>query len=715
MTKPPLIRTMLAPRSFAVVGASEHQFWTRNVFLNAQKTNFPGVIYPVNPKRSEIFGRPSLKALGDLPEPVDLIYISLNRQAVLPVLKEMREIGATCAVVVAGGFGETGTEGKNAQAEITRYARENDMLILGPNCPGFVNLPSRTAPYGQRLPDHIMTGSAAFILQSGALATSITRLAVTHGIGLSSLVCMGNEAQLTTEDVLEHLLTDPDTEAIGLFLEQVRNGARFLALARAAQEAGKAIVALKTGRSEAGRMMAMAHTGAVAGDDEVISAVFRQYGVIRTDSLEELVVTTGFMASQPRSGGRRIGIVTGSGGACELMADRAADVGLDIPRFADETVAALKGLLPEFAHAANPLDCAAVDTLRQTGTSATAMDEVAFLLAADPNIDTVLFAGFAMLPESEPPALEDAMNVDRMANFAEKAGSSPCPIQPIAIAATPMGRYAHRLFFDNGLFILPGIDLGMRVLANQIWWAERRSAPPPLAVEPLHDAHTASATIRTLSEHVGRDILARSGVALVPAQLADSAETAMQVAGTLGYPVAAKLCAASIPHKSDVGGVRLNIRDSAELASAVDELLKIGTALARDDLEGVLISPMRASGPELFVGVTMDPTFGPILAVGLGGIWIETIKDVALVPLPVRPEEIRAMLIGLKGAPLLTGGRGRNPVDLDRVVGEVYKVCTAALSLKDTLAFLEVNPLRCGDDAVEVLDVLIGLADPEKG
>jgi acyl-CoA synthetase (NDP forming) len=701
------LRHFFSPRSIAVVGASETSYWGRNIFRNLEATGFEGRIVPVNPKRRTIFGIPCIATLRDLKDPVDLVYIATPTDTVGAVLDDAASVGIRHAVIIAAGFGESGAHDR--QQELQEKAASHGITILGPNCPGFVNVEEGVSAYGQEIPAGMKSGNVSVVLQSGALATVIMKLARTHGIGLSKLICMGNEANVQTADIVEHLISDSQTRVIAMFAEQFRNGRRFLVLARRALVAGKAIVVLKAGRTPEGQKAALAHTGAVAGDEAVVDAALRQVGVARVRSLEELLITAGLFASEVHLKGPRIGAVTASGGACDIIADRASDEGLELPVFSAETTKALAEYLPQFATVQNPLDTAAVDTLRETGTAAVPMDVIAEIVSRDPNIDFVLYLGFNVVPQTRPDEPEAEKQAARMVHVRDMLDKSPIAIVPVSLSCMEVGSFAREIYDANRIFMLGGIEFGITAIGHCVRWQKAREAALVAAkIEMSMPAITVANTHKgPWSEYAGRKLLEASGVPLVPAELVSCAQDAVAAAERLGYPVVLKICAAEIAHKSDIGGVALNLQTAEAVRDAYARVAAAGRGVKGAKVEGVLVSPMRPRGVELFAGVTIDPSFGPILAVGLGGIWIETLKDVSLRVLPVTQDDIQSMLRSLRASPLLNGARGGPEVNIAKAAAAIHRITEASLSLGDQLQAFEINPLWCLEDKVEALDILI--------
>jgi acyl-CoA synthetase (NDP forming) len=706
---PSRLEWFFAPRSIAIVGASEEAYWSRNAFANLPVIGFSGRVVPVNPKRARVFGLDCIASLRTLDAPVDLAYIAAPTGAIPSVLEDAGAAGVRNAVVIAAGFGESGAAGKTAQLGLVEQARRLGITLLGPNCPGFLNVTDGVAAYGQQIPVGLQKGGVGVVLQSGALTTVMLKFSIAHAIGLSKVVCLGNEAIVRAADVLDYLIDDAETRVIAMFLEQIREGGRFLALAERALLCGKAIVVLKAGRTPAGQKAALAHTGAVAGDEAVVDAALRQAGIVRVRSLEELLITAGFLAQGTKLGTGRMAVVSASGGACDIIADRASDEGLGLPGFSAGTTAELQAYLPTFATVQNPLDTAAVDTYRDTGTAAVPMDVVAEIVSRDPNIDFVLYMGFNVVPQTEPAPEVHDRTMERMTLLRGMRRDAPVPIVPIGLTCLEQGPFPRCVYRDTGLWMLPGIEFGLTALGHAMrLQAARQKAEEYARTTPTMAAPFAGPRRQgAWSELEGRRLLESAGVPLVPAILATSEQEAVAAAERLGYPVVMKICSAEIAHKSDIGGVRLNLHSAGEVRDAYATVRAAGLAVARNGIDGLLVSPMRPRGVELLAGVTMDSTFGPMLAVGLGGIWVEALKDVSLAVLPVSPETIVLMLRSLRARPILEGARGGPKVDLAKAAGAIWQCSQAALSLGDDLRALEVNPLWCLEDRVEALDALV--------
>ncbi|RAY15599.1 CoA-binding protein [Actinomadura craniellae] len=715
LARPERLRGLFAPRSVALVGATESSGWSRLVVASLRAGGLPGRVVPVNPRHASVFGLPAAPSLRALEEPVDLAFCQVATERVESVMEEAAEAGVRNLVVLAAGYGESGEDGRRREQALVDRAIELDLTLLGPNTLGYINPHARAAPFGLPITSPLRPGGVGVVLQSGALSSAVLDFSSRHGIGLSLLSSMGNEAVVTATDVVAHLLEDDRTHAIAMFLETIRDPAGFVDLARRALRAGKPVVVLKVGRSDAGRASALAHTGAVAGDDAVVDSVFRRAGVVRVRSLEELLVTADLLAQGLPLAEPRMGVVSASGGACDIIADRAHDEGVEVPELAPGTCERLTELLPPFAAARNPLDVTGFILARPPSGGRGLADLCLEAMLDDPSIDFVFNS--LSVPSAEP-ADPGALHA-RLAALAETAGSAAKPVVHYSTTCTDLSPYTREVLDRHGLRVLPGIELGMAAVGHALRWGRARQHLLRQDHDPAGDLPAAGPAPRPpartgpWSEAASRDLAASHGVPLVPATLVRTREEARAAADALGYPVALKVCSASIPHKSDIGGVALMVTGPREAADAFDRVHAAGRAHA-DDVEGVLVTPMRRGGIELFAGVTVDPVFGPVLAVGLGGVFVEVLEDVSLRPLPVSPGEVEEMLGELRGAALLRGIRGGVPADVGAVARAVSALTRAASSLGSALHTLEINPWWVHGSQVEALDVLVVTGPSER-
>ncbi|HEY4462797.1 MAG TPA: acetate--CoA ligase family protein [Streptosporangiaceae bacterium] len=702
------LRALFHPRSIALVGASDRSGWSAGTFGNLRGYGFPGPVHLVNPRSEIVHGEKACASLADVPGPVDLAFVMVPTDAVLPVLRAGAEAGIPAYVVLTSGFGETGAGGARREAEVAAFARDRGLTILGPNGNGYINAAAGITPYGLPIPPPLLRGPVGVVLQSGALASSVLTFAQARNIGVSLLVSMGNESMLSVADVVGYLVDDPDTRVIALFLESVRQPEKFAAAARRALAAGKPVVALKVGRSDLARHTAQAHTGALVGDDGVVDAVFRQLGIARVRSIEDLIITAGLLAAGPLPG-PRLGVVTPSGGASEIIADRAQDEGLDLPAFAPATAAALAAILPAFATVANPLDVTGYVVKDRT-----LLGRALEIVAADPGIDSVLL--LSELPRdvpADPPAVRVVFEAT-----AARIAAAPRPVTVVSNTLTDITGFGREFQASTGYPpVAGGIEHGIQAIGAAVRWSRAHRAALAVPVEPAPGPPNPpgrpgeaggdwAGASGTWGEDRAAALLAAHGVPVVPTERAADEAAAVEAAGSLGYPVVVKAVSATIAHKTDIGAVRLAVPGAGAVRAAYRDVRAAACAAGGEDVR-VLVQPYRTGGIELIAGVVQDPAWGLVLAVGLGGVWVEVLRDAALRVLPVGPEEIRCALGELRGAAVLRGARGAEPADLDRVADVIARIAAAAVHLGDRLESLEVNPLLVRGAHVEALDALI--------
>ncbi|MEV1200442.1 acetate--CoA ligase family protein [Microbispora rosea] len=692
------------PRSIALVGATDKSGWSISTLTNLRTHGFRGPVHLVNPRGGVVHGEQAHRSLSDIPGQVDLAYVMVPTTAVLPVLREGAKLGIRHYVILTAGFGETGPEGAALEAEIVDFARESDLTVLGPNGNGFINAAADVTPYGLPIPSPLLRGSVGVVLQSGALASSVLGFAQARNVGVSLLTSMGNESLVTVTDVIDYLVDDPATKAIALFLESVRDPAAFSRAARRALLAGKPIVALKIGRSRLASRTAQAHTGALVGDDNVIDAAFRQLGVVRVRSLEDLIITAGLLAEVGPLPGARIGVVTPSGGASEIIADRAEDEGLELPAFAPETVARLREIVPAFGTVQNPLDVTGYVLIDRT-----LLGRALEAVTADPGVDAVML--LSDLPRVAPP--DPAPVYATFSASARRMAEAPMPVVVVSNVLTDVTEFGRDVQRQAGFpYVAGGIEHGMHAIGAAVRWgrayrAAVEAADVAVPAEAAGSAPLVEPGTGVWAEHRAAALLSSAGIPVVPGELVHDEESAVAAAVGFGYPVVLKAAAEGLGHKSDIGGVRLGLSGARDVERAYREVVAAAAAVPGAGRVGALVQPQRGGGVELLVGVVRDPAWGLTLAVGLGGIWVEALRDTALRVLPVDAAEVRRALDELRGAALLRGARGTEPADLDAVAAVVARVAAFAGSLGDDLESLEINPLLVRGSHVEALDALI--------
>lgn len=681
------------PRSLAFIGATERSIWTRAARANVKALGYAGKMHYVNRRGGEVLGKPAAISAAAIGEPVDLALLMLPSEALIDSFSDLQAAGIRNAVVLSSGFAEAGEAGRAQQDRLLATAREAGIRLLGPNCLGFVNFKARTPVWTVPVRGPVLPGRFAIVSQSGALAGQMSYFVQWQGLGLSYMVSTGNEADIDVAQVIDYLVDDEDTKSIALFIETVRDTAAFGRAAQRALAARKPIVVLKIGSSVVTAKAAQAHTGSLVGDDRVFDAACRRYGLIRVSSLEDLIVTAETMArlGPLRDGG--LGVLSMSGGLCEIAADDAERYGVPVPELSETTVATLREALPDFGTPHNPLDMTGAAMLQpdlyEKSLSALSKESrfAAILTVADVPSD----------PYDDGPFSREL--VKQVA-----AGQRQCALPNLAVSHTirPATAVTQEAIAEAGINYLPcGAHHALVALGGAFRWSRRlREAPSATATVPASGA-------RPQSERETLAYLAARGVPVITTTLVDSADAAVAAARRIDEAVVLKIASPDIAHKTDIGGVVLNVRGDAQVAAAYTQIIERVRAAKPDaGIEGVVVSPMRGQGVELFVGTVRDPQWGAALVVGLGGIWVEALQDTSLRLLPVTPDEVEVMLGELRGSRLLDGFRGAPAIDRAAVAKAVAAIGDAALALGPQLVALEINPILVHGARVEALDAL---------
>lgn len=687
---------LLRPRRIAMVGASDKNLFSRRSFAQHHRVASSIDLTLVNPRTAVVHGVETVPTCADVPGGIDCAYLMTPHSITIQALEEAAAVGGRAGVVLSQGWAEEGPEGKSRQDALVQRARELDVLLLGPNHLGFANLWDGVAACALGLDMPIEPGHLALVSQSGAVGSSLVGYAARQDVRFSFVVTTGNESMVTVSDVVHHLVDDENTKAIAVFAETIRKPEVFRAAARKAADLGKAIVILKAGSSELAAQTAQAHTGALVGDDRVIDAVLRQEGVIRVDSLEDLICTGALCAGTGPLRADGVAVLSVSGGACDLIADRGEVEGLHLPEISTQTAEALAAILPPYGHPQNPLDVTggalADPEVWRKGIEAMAREESVGLIGV-----------VTSLPTGGEPQREETFHA-----VGQKLAECGLPGVIFPQVETVQSEEVCRVKRESGVpNVLPSVDRFVPAAARLARWSRWLKNRPHTAQAPQAGAtYSIASTEGPVSENQGRGLLAEAGIPAVPAVLATTADEAATAAEDMAGAVVLKMSSAQVAHKTELGGVELNVVGEDAVRASFGRLTDRADA-AGVSLDGVLVSPMRTGGVELLVGVTRDDDWGLILAVALGGQLVELLDDSALRVLPVGRDDVRAMLGELRGRALLDGFRGSKPADVDAVVDAVVAIADLATGLGDEIESLEVNPLLVDGDRVEALDVLV--------
>lgn len=694
-----MLSPLLSPASVAVVGVGRRPGGVgRTVYDALLAGGFAGDIWPINPRATEIGGAPCYPDVGSLPAVADLVVIAVPAPDVPAIVEAAGLAGTGAAVVLSAGFKETGPEGAALERAVIRAARAHDVRVLGPNCLGLM-MPAHglNASFGGPM---VPSGSIAVVTQSGALGTAIIDWARSRG-GLSAFVSVGNRADISESDLIEAFAADPATKVVAGYLESVVDGPRFLEVARAASRTTP-IVLLKAGASEAGARAVSSHTGSLAGSDTAYDAAFAAAGVLRAHDVEELFGTAEALSLQPLPTGAGVAIVTNAGGPAVMATDACERLGLALASLESSTIEALRAVLPSAAAFYNPIDILGdapperyAETLR--------------ILACDPGVGALL----VLLTPQEQTCPDEAAAVIAAAVAESSVPTLACLMGEDAVEA------ARRKLAASGVPSYRYPERAVDALSAMYRYKELRARPA--AAPPVVDAdrETVARILREAREAHRPFVLERQAAEIADAYgittprgvVARDREAALSAASEMGYPVALKIASPDVLHKTDIGGVVLGIADAMELSSAWGEILdNVHRRMPEAAIFGALVQQMVQPGIEVIVGVDRDSTFGPLIMVGLGGVLVEVLHDVAFRLAPLDAARARAMILSTHAYSVLRGVRGSTPADLDAVIDVLVRVSALVTDFPEIVE-LDINPLVVADrgGGAVAADVRIGI------
>lgn len=690
---------LLKPRSIAVIGASEKEGFGGDVCRNILAyTKELGRIYFIHPKREKVFGVPCYKTVTDVQDTIDLMIICTSQKTVVPLLEEGAKKGCGGAVVFASGYGEVGTEeGRENERILQETATKLDIAIMGPNCAGFVNYIDNVQAFAFISEKRDRKGGVGVVSQSGQLCLSLMDC---PGMRFSYNISAGNAKIVQMEDYMEFLVEDPDTKVVSVYIEGVKNPEKFAKVLKNAAKKKKPVVILKAGRSAKGGAIAASHTGSLSGSDASFDAVLKKFGAIRVDDLEELMAMSLMLSTLKKLPEKpAFASMNLSGGETGICADVGSLCGIEYPDFTEETLKSLKEQLPDYASPNNPLDMTAslsYDADLYAGALRTVMD--------DPNIGMVLI-GYTLLYEIADPAIH--YMYQGIEKVVKEKGENCKPIAMIPFAENTRNPEYQEKLFHIGVPVLPPTVYAFKLLKHLTDFISYKPEEKTLS---LCTGDKKNGETYALSEHSSKEELARYGVPIEEERIVTSEEEAAAFAEASGKDLAMKVESADILHKSDVGGVKLNIQGGEAAREAYRQIMK-NVIEKRPDarINGILMVPMLKQGVEMIIGVNNDPQFGPMVMVGMGGVFVEVFKDVALYPAPVNKQEAMDMLKSLKSYKLLTGYRGSRPCDLEALCQTITGISCYAAANQDVLKELDINPLFVypEGEGVGVADALI--------
>lgn len=686
------LRQILNPRTVAIIGASTRtEKFGGRVMNHVLKHGFGGQIIPINPGAGEIRGIVAYANIRAAPGPIDVALLAVPAEQVADALSDCGKAGVKGCVILTADFAEASDEGSARQRELLDIARAHGMRLIGPNCLGYINpgirlaLTSSVALAAQPM----RAGAIGLVSQSGSLMASLISHAHDHGAGFSAAVSVGNQADLEICDFIEYFLDDDATRAICAYIEGIKDAPRFLRLAASCREAGKPLLAVKAGRSEAGGRIARSHTASLAGSDAIWWAACREHAVVLLDDPEALIYCADFLIRFGIPRGDGVAALSPSGGTIAVTADRMAAAGLRLAQLSDTTRRALGEIVPP-NRPLNPLDIGGFAHTQ----SADGARRCHQLLANDPDVSAILIV-VATTPQLE-------AKVHAWAEISLACG------KPTAFLFTPgsLVEQARSALRERGCPYTNRMDDALRVLRSAIDYGKSLRIERETPVPPANFGAVAgfSTPAPQLTEYEAKALLQLAGIATTRDRLAGSEDQAVSAAREIRYPVALKLVSRALSHKSDAGGVKLDLADDAQLRSAWQEIAGNVACVARDEALECSVQPMVKGGVEIMVGTRWDTQFGAVVLVGAGGIWAETLRDTQMALAPVTPAHALELIAQLRIWPLLAGGRGQAPADVDALADVIARASWLAIKLGPRLVELDINPLLVKPTGVVALD-----------
>ena len=695
---------LLSPKSVVIVGASaDYTKFTGRTVKYVLKHRYPGTLYAVNPSRAEISGIPCFPSVKDLPEAVDTAFIQIAAKGVPGVIEQCIEKKVKSIIIHSAGLGESGEEGKKTRERIRSQVREAGVRVVGPNCAGIVNMTENIilSPIVCYELDAIPKGRIGLISQSGGLTGAYVTRAADRGIGFSYVISTGNEMDLGVGEFARYLLEDKGTDAIAIFLEALRDVELFRDVAVEALKAGKPILVLKVGRTEVGAKTAASHTGALTGADAIYDAFFKQYGITRVETLEDLFEVPALFCKTKPPGGRNVGVITTTGGGATIVVEAAAQAGLQFPPPSDGAIEEATAFLPSFAAKSNPMDV----TMSGTGDG---FKKGLELLLRDDAFDMIV----GVVGTSS--QFEPNMGVQPIVDACKDA------LKPLVAFCNPNAAEALRLFEMNGIpsFRTPeacGRALGYLVKHKEAVDSfnrqkDQKPVPDPASAAARNARKILANAGSVLNEHDSKRVLKEYGIGVTREQMVGDVVQAKKAAEEIGYPVVLKVMSADIPHKTEAGVIKLGVRSETELAASFGEILAKAKQFRADvEIDGVLVQEMAEKGVEVIIGMKRDADFGPVIMFGLGGIFVEVFKDVSFRIPPLSMRDAREMIDETNGSKLLKGYRGMEKMDCEAVASTLMSVAGLSLDLGEAIRELDINPLIVypGGRGVKVVDALI--------
>lgn len=699
------LEPLFNPKSVAILGASEKPHKIGYLQLQALiDGKFAGDIFPIHPTAKEIAGRTSYATLADVPDDVDLVIFCLGLDQIRDGLRACAEKGVKSAIIFASGFSEAGEEGELLQQELGQLAKEYGIRIVGPNCVGLVNTSNGMigtfSPSFLSVPLNGKKG-VGYVSQSGAFGVLTYMAAAQQGVNFNYFISTGNEMESNLEDFVEYMVHDPQTSVISGYLEGSKNPEKLKNLALQALEKNKPMLFMKTGKSSAGSRAAASHTGSLAGSDKIYDAFFKQYGILRATDFDDIIAFAKLFNPERMPKGKNTVIITSSGGRGINEADRCESFGLNIIELSEATQQKIQQDLPSYASVTNPIDLTAAASVSNPEFYLTPMKA----LVEDPEVDNIIFTDFPYAWDENSEQLREF--IDIVQNSDKFVALFPFPLNEFTYPR------ATQTLVENGIPVVPGSLNPVRALTMLVQHSERyqkwqKALPVEEAVFPSQPLDDLLVPGSTLSEAEASEVLTRYGIPTTTRFIANSAEEAEKYAEYIGYPVVLKIDSKDIPHKTEADAIRLNLTNAEEVRQAYEDVLQNAKNYKPDArIAGVSVQQMLGEGVEVIIGAHTDPTFGPVIMAGLGGIFVEVFQDVAFKVAPLSRLDVLEAIEELRGKAILHGSRGKSPLDTEAIIDVMLKVSKLIMDYKDDIQELDINPLMVYEKGIIAADAML--------
>ena len=685
MSKQEAMNHFLNPKSIAIVGVSKNfSSISGKPLSNLLLHKYEGAIYPVNPKYDEIKGLTCYPSLLDIPDKVDIALIAVSHNLIMQILNECEQKEIKNLVLFGSGFAEVGEEGKELQEKVLEKAEKAGIHILGPNCVGLLNV-KESIPIGFatsfETKEGFKKGNVGFASQSGAFGFSLFGLAQEENIGFSYIVNTGNQMDIHTLDCMEYMLEDNETDVVAGYLESVPDGEMLIRLAKRSKQLGKPLIILKAGRSELGKQAAMSHTASLAGSEETFEAIAKQYGLIMVNDIDDMIAAMKIFSREKKTNGNRVVTVSNSGAAGIAMADYSEPLGLELTRLSEETESRIEQIIPPYGSALNPIDITAQALKEQH-----IFTETLEVLIQDDKVDIIVvqttFGG-----ELGKDICQKIANIDK---------STEKPIIVTLTGTDELTGKGRRILSEAGVPVFLtsyNTMLAIKYLVDYSNFYNTDTQELIGQVQINNDKEIDNKGVWT--EDKVKEILASMQISVPSNTLIKNRDDLISIESKIKFPVVCKVVSNEITHKTEVGGVKLNIKNIPELQSAYDEIISsVTNQVPNASIKGVLVEEMiNENGTEMFIGVKEDPQFGPLIVCGLGGIFIEILKDASIRRTPININEAHEMLKELNGYPLLEGARGEKKRDIEKLTEIIVKISQFADKHKGQIKEMDINPL----------------------